>query len=40
VALPFTLEGILKAKEELWKFKYFTIQKYDLQINLLHETKI
>jgi hypothetical protein len=26
VALPFTLKSILKAKEELWKFKYFTMQ--------------
>jgi hypothetical protein len=26
--LPFTLKSILKAKEEeLWKFKYFTMQK-------------
>jgi hypothetical protein len=24
-----------KAKEELWKFKYFTMQKYDLQKNPL-----
>jgi hypothetical protein len=23
----------LKAKEELWKFKYFTMQKYNLQKN-------
>jgi hypothetical protein len=30
----------LKAKEELWKLKYFTIQKYNLQINPLQETKI
>jgi hypothetical protein len=22
-----------KAKEELWKFKYFTMQKYNLQKN-------
>jgi hypothetical protein len=22
---------MIKAKEELWKFKYFTMQKYDLQ---------
>jgi hypothetical protein len=29
VALPFTF-GI-KAKEELWEFKYFTMQKYSLQ---------
>jgi hypothetical protein len=28
-ALPFTLESkYLKAKEELWKLKYFTMQKY------------
>jgi hypothetical protein len=30
----------LKAKEELWKLKYFTMQKYDLQKILLKETKI
>jgi hypothetical protein len=29
VALPFTLK-ICKAKEELWKLKYFTMQKYNL----------
>jgi len=23
----------LKAKEELWKFEYFTMQKYNLQKN-------
>jgi hypothetical protein len=28
VALPFTLTKDLKAKEELWKLKYFTMQKY------------
>jgi hypothetical protein len=31
VALPFTLKKqkkYLKAKEELWKIKYFTMQKY------------
>jgi hypothetical protein len=27
VALPFTLKCILRKKEELWKFKYFTMQK-------------
>jgi hypothetical protein len=28
VALPFTLKkGYLKAKEEFWKLKYFTMQK-------------
>jgi hypothetical protein len=34
VALPFTPLYIyieLKAKEELWKLKYFTMQKYNLQ---------
>jgi len=30
VALPFTLKSI-KAKEELWKLKYFTMQKYNFQ---------
>jgi hypothetical protein len=30
----------LKAKEELWKLKYFTMQEYNLQKNLLKETKI
>jgi hypothetical protein len=27
VALPFILKKYLKAKEELWKLKYFTMQK-------------
>jgi hypothetical protein len=40
VSLPFTLKRYLKAKEELWKFKYFTMQKYNLQENPLQETKI
>jgi hypothetical protein len=31
VALPFTQKKDLKAKEELWKLKYFTLQKYNLQ---------
>jgi hypothetical protein len=31
VALPFTLKKYLNAKEELWKLKYFTMQKYNLQ---------
>jgi hypothetical protein len=31
VALPFTLKKDLKAKEELWKLKYFTMQKYNFQ---------
>jgi hypothetical protein len=30
MALPFTLKSVLKAKEELWKFKYFIMQKYNL----------
>jgi hypothetical protein len=34
VALPFTLKGYLKAKEELRKLKYFTMQKYNLQKSL------
>jgi hypothetical protein len=39
VALPITLKRYLKAKEELWKLKYFTMQKYNLQNNPLKETK-
>jgi hypothetical protein len=39
VALPFTLNIILKAKEEVWKLKYFTMQKYNLPKNPLKETK-
>jgi hypothetical protein len=30
----------LNAKEELWKFKYFTTQKYNPQKNSVKETKI
>jgi hypothetical protein len=41
VALPFTSKNYLKAKEEeLWKLKYCTMQKYNLQKNPLQETKI
>jgi hypothetical protein len=40
VALPFTLKSIIKAKEELWKLKYFTMQKYGLQKVPLKETKL
>jgi hypothetical protein len=29
--VPFTLKKYLKAKEELWKLKYFTMPKYNLQ---------
>jgi hypothetical protein len=32
MALPFTSKKYLKAKKELWKFKYLTIPKYNLQI--------
>jgi hypothetical protein len=31
MALPFTLKRCLKAKEKLWKLKYFTMQKHNLQ---------
>ncbi len=31
VALQFYIKKYLKAKEELWKLKYFTMQKYNLQ---------
>jgi hypothetical protein len=27
----YIINAYLKAKEELWKFKYFTMQKYNLQ---------
>jgi hypothetical protein len=40
VALPFTLKSFLKAKEELRKLKYFTMQKYNLPKIHLKETKI
>jgi hypothetical protein len=41
VALPFTLKSISEGKkEELWTFKYFTMQKYNLQKNPLKQTKI
>jgi hypothetical protein len=41
VALPLTLKTILKAKEGLWKLKYFTMQKiyYSSKKNPLKETK-
>jgi hypothetical protein len=34
------IKKYLKAKEELWKFKYFTVPKYDLQKYPQRETKI
>jgi hypothetical protein len=33
-------KNYLKAKENLWKFKYFTMQNYNLQKTPLKETKI
>jgi hypothetical protein len=39
VALPITLKKYLKAKEELWKLEYFTMQKYNLQKILLKKPK-
>jgi hypothetical protein len=38
--LAISVEKYLKAKEGLWKFKYFTMQKCNLQKNPLQETKI
>jgi hypothetical protein len=40
--LPFSIKKWLKLKEELWKFKYFTMQKYNLPKKILYqkETKI
>jgi len=38
--LAICIKKYLKAKEELWKFKYFTMQKYNLQKKSSIETKI
>jgi hypothetical protein len=38
--LAIYIKKYLKAKEELWKFKYLTMQKYNLQKIPLKETKI
>jgi hypothetical protein len=39
--LAIYIKKYLKAKEELWKLKYFTMQKYNLKKkNPLKETKI
>jgi hypothetical protein len=38
--LAIYIKKYLKAKEELWKLKYFTMQIYNLQNNPLKETKI
>jgi hypothetical protein len=37
--LAIYIKKYLKAKEELWKLKYFTIQKYNLQKNPLNKPK-
>jgi hypothetical protein len=34
------IKKYLNVKEELWKLKYFTMKKYNLQENPLKETKI
>jgi hypothetical protein len=39
VALPFTLKKYLKAKEVLWKLKYFTMENIIFK-NTLKENKI
>jgi hypothetical protein len=33
--LPIYIKKYLKGKEELWKLKYFSVQKYNLQKNPL-----
>jgi hypothetical protein len=38
--LAIYIKKYFMAKEELWKFKYFNMQKYNLQNNPLKETKI
>jgi hypothetical protein len=38
--LAIDIKKYLKAKEELWKLKYFTMQKYNFQKNPQKETKI
>ncbi len=38
--LAIYIKKYLKAEEELWKLKYFTMQKYNLQTYHLQETKI
>jgi hypothetical protein len=34
------IKRYLKAKEKLWKLKYFTMQKYNLHKNPLKQTKV
>jgi hypothetical protein len=38
--LAIYIKKYLKAKEELWKLKYSTMQKYNCQKNPLKQTKI
>ncbi len=38
--LAIYIKKYLNAKEELWKHKYFSMQKYNLKKNPLKETKI
>jgi hypothetical protein len=38
--LAIYIKKYVKAKEELWKLQYFTMQKHNLQKNPLKETKI
>ncbi len=40
VAFAIYIKKYLKAKDELWKLKYFTMQKCNFQRNPLKETKI
>jgi hypothetical protein len=40
VGLAIYIKKYLKAEEELWKLRYFTMQKYNLQKNPLKETQI
>jgi hypothetical protein len=35
MALPLPFKKYLMAKEELWKLKYFTMQKHNLQKKIL-----
>jgi hypothetical protein len=38
--LAIYIKNYLKAKEELWKFQYFTMQNHNLQKKFVKETKI
>jgi hypothetical protein len=38
-SLAVYIKKYLNAKEELWKFEYFTMQKYNLEENPLNEPK-